>query len=85
MLTEDTPIINEQPNNKSCVNNHIPCGKFIMASIITLSAFGFGAGMLISGGASAPLAPFYTSLISGSIAYWATPASYKDDQKINKI
>lgn len=71
--------INDYKTKKDCVSGHFPCGKFIMASVITLSAFGFGCGMLITGGATAPLAPFYSSLISGSVAYWAIPvAPYKE-------
>lgn len=74
MMTEHTPIIND--DKKQC-NTHIPCAKFIVAGIISLSAFGFGCGMLISGGATAPLAPFYTSLIAGSVAYWTpSPSPY---------
>ena len=80
-MAENIQLINEQP--KHCINNHIPCAKFCVTSIITLGSFGFAAAMLATGGLSAPLAPFYTSLISGSIAYWATPPSAYINKKDN--
>lgn len=78
MLTEETNLINEPKNNKGCTNN-MPCARFVVAAGITLASFTFGAIMLGTGGLSAPLAPFYTGLITGSVSYWCTPPSAKNN------
>lgn len=56
---------------RNCIS--VPCAKFCACFGLTAGSFIFGAIMLATGGASAPLAPFYCSLITGAVAYWATP------------
>ena len=67
---------------KDCVT--LPCGKFVLAASLTLGSFVFGAVMIATGGSTAPLAPFYCSLITSSLMYWAQPVSYNKDKQINE-
>lgn len=60
----------------------LPCAKFCAAFALTAGSFIFGCTMLATGGASVSLAPFYCGLITGSIAYWATPpAAYANEDE----
>lgn len=63
-------------DKKSC--STLPCGKFLLASGVTVGTLVFGCVMLATGGATAPLAPFYCSLITGSVAFWSKPPGYSD-------
>lgn len=63
----------------ACTTKTLPCAKFIAAVVITMASFGFGCGMLATGGVGASMAPFYASLITGSVAFWATPPNVKND------
>lgn len=73
-------IINDDPDNVKPANciKYIPCAKFVVASLVSVGVCVFGCTMLATGGITAPLAPFYTSLISGSVLYWAPPPSATD-------
>lgn len=71
-------FIDNDIQSKNC-GKYIPCARFCVAAGVTLGSFVFGAIMLATGGISAPLAPFYTGLISGSISYWCTPPSAKSN------
>jgi hypothetical protein len=62
---------------KGCYS--LPCGKFLVAMGVTVGTLVFGCSMLATGGGSAPLAPFYCSLITGSVAFWSKPPGYSDD------
>ncbi len=66
----------------SCVNN-LPCAKFLAAVAITMASFGFGCAMLATGGTGAAMAPFYSSLITGAVAFWATPPAVRNDSQQN--
>jgi hypothetical protein len=57
--------------------------KFSVAVVVSLATMGFGMGMLISGGATTPLAPFYSSLIAGSVAYWVDSPRAYDRQHVS--
>lgn len=57
----------------------LPCAKFCAAFALTAGSFIFGCTMIATGGTTASLAPFYCSLISGAISYWAQPPSYNED------
>jgi hypothetical protein len=57
----------------------MPCAKFLVAALVTCGTLTFGCIMLATGGASAPLAPFYCSLITSSVAFWAKSPSYNED------
>ena len=65
--------------SKGCINM-MPCGKFVLAAGLTIGSFVFGAVMLATGGSTAPLAPFYCSLVTSSLMYWAQPVSYKQKE-----
>ena len=69
--------------SEKCIG--FPCGKFILASGVTVGTLVFGCVMLATGGASAPLAPFYCSLITGATAFWAKPPSYSTETVPKKI
>ncbi len=77
---DDTYKINERIDNKGCIS-YMPCAKFCITATITLSAFIFGCTMLATSGMTAPLTPFYTSLITSSVAIWAPSPSYRDNDK----
>ena len=66
----DDYVVNE---NKGCIS-YLPCAKFTVSVIISVSTCAFGCVMLVLS-PSAPLAPFYSSLISGCVMYWVTPPS----------
>lgn len=70
---------NNNTNNNTC-SNYMPCAKFITASVISVGTCVFGCVML-GLGPTATLAPFYSSLISGSILYWVRAPSIRDDEK----
>ena len=55
-----------------------PCAKFIVAAAVTCGSLIFGCTMIATSGATAPLTPFYCSLITGAVAYWATPVGYEE-------
>lgn len=61
----------------NCVN--LPCAKFIMASSLTLGSFIFGCLMIGIKGSSDPMTPFYCSLITSAVTFWAVPPDYKND------
>jgi len=63
-------VVNE---NKGCTS-YLPCAKFTVSVIISLSTAAFGGVMLVLY-PTAALAPFYSSLISGCVMYWVTPPS----------
>ena len=78
-MSEQDKLINEPIESKKCVNNHIPCARFVVAAGITLGSFVFGCTMIATSLVTSPLIPFYTSLITGSIAYWCpSPSPYPD-------
>ncbi len=80
MLTEESPII----NNTNCTT-HMPCIKFCVAASITLGSFVFGCSMIATAGVTSPLLPFYTGLITSSIAYWCpSPSPYPNSNNPGK-
>jgi len=88
MIDNDNGIIQDvENNNNSNVNNntgcltYMPCAKFIVASIVSVGVCAFGMTMLATGGTVAPLAPFYSSLISGSVLYWCPSPSVSSKKK----
>ena len=75
---DNEDLFNENNNNKGCLS-YIPCGRFIITAGITIGSFVYGCVMLSTSGLTAPLTPFYTSLITASISIWApTPSPYPD-------
>lgn len=68
---------------KGCYS--LPCGKFLVAMGVTCGTLVFGCVMLATGGGSAPLAPFYCSLITGSVAFWSKPPGYSSDDPPKEI
>jgi hypothetical protein len=59
----------------------IPCAKFCAAFALTAGSFVFGCSMLATGGVTVSMAPFYCSLITSAVAFWARPPSYTEEKK----
>lgn len=78
MLEENNPLIVNNKNSNKCMS-HMPCFKFCVMAGITLGSFAFGCSM-IALGPSSILLPFYTSLITSSVAFWCpSPTPYPKD------
>lgn len=69
----------ERDNKQSgCCTFNAPCAKFIVSTIITLASLSFGAFMLIYM-PTGSMAPFYSGLVTSSVAFWLTPPKVYDD------
>jgi hypothetical protein len=56
----------------------MPCAKFAAAIIVTIGSLIFSCIMLGLSDSKSQLVPFYCSLITSAITFWAQPPSYKD-------
>lgn len=64
-------------NQESCVGK-MPCAKFAAALFVTIACMIFGM-VMIGLDKNGALVPFYSSLISGSLTFWAHPPSYRNE------
>jgi hypothetical protein len=80
MLEENNTLINDNKKSNNCMS-HMPCMKFCVMAIVTLGSFAFGCTMIATTGGTSPLLPFYTSLITSSVAFWCpSPTPYPQDK-----
>lgn len=69
-------------NQKSCSNYKLPCAKFIISAGLSVGVFIFGCVSLATGGVSAPLAPLYSSMITGALSIWVPTPEYANNNVI---
>lgn len=63
--------------------SNLPCAKFIAALFVTVGSMLFSFIMIGLNKENSSLTPFYCSLISSSVAFWAQPPTYKDTSNSN--
>lgn len=70
------------PDKNKCYNYKLPCAKFIICAGLSIGGFTFSCVMLATGGLSAPLAPLYASIISGTLSIWCPSPEYNNNNVI---
>lgn len=69
-------------NQNSCSNYKLPCFKFIISAGLSVGVFVFGCVSLATGGVTAPLAPLYSSMITGALSIWVPTPEYGNNNII---
>ena len=64
-----------------CMPATMPCARFVIAAMISVSTTVFACTLLlIKGFGDVALTSFATGIISSNITYWSSPPNYKDDK-----
>lgn len=69
-------------NNNKCSNYKLPCAKFIICAGLSIGGFAFSCAMLATGGVASPLAPLYSSIITGCLSVWVPTPEYGSNNNI---
>jgi hypothetical protein len=63
----------------TCYSVNLPCAKFMAALLVTFISLVFACVMIALEHGEGRLTPFYCSLITGAVSFWAQAPNYKDE------